>query len=152
MRKKLAFTALIAAALCGNVGIATAAELATRTAVVSQDEQGKDVEVNLTKNQEISMNKGTQLKVSLEANITTGYGWEIEDFKPSLLELTESIYISDSEKSKSPDAPEICGAGGVKTFTFRAKKIGKSSITFWYKRPWMEGKPEKALTLKVKIK
>jgi len=110
----------------------------------------ESIEVTLTEAaQNIEMAVGATLKVIIAGNPTTGYIWEIEDFKPSLLELSDRSFVSAAAGN---DENPMVGVGGNEVFTFRAKKTGESSITFWYKRPWETTEPEKIQILNVKIK
>ncbi len=154
MRKSFVFALLFGMAFFGMPANCLAAETASVTQTVeTQETVAQDAEVIFPADgQEVQVSKGFQLKVSLEGNITTGYDWEIEDFKPSLLEVTESVYVDAAQNQEKSDAPVKVGAGGVKTFTFRAKKAGETRLVFWYKRPWSEDEPEKAIVLNVKIK
>jgi len=153
MRKQFVMAILFGAMSFGTLGGALAADPATGTAGITTRKAATDVEVTLTGDtREVQVSKGYQLKVAMEGNPTTGYDWEIEYFKPSLLELTTSEFTSAQEKPASTDGVAICGAGGMKTFVFRAKKSGKSPLIFWYKHPWEDGKPAKTFTLNVEIK
>lgn len=154
MRKSFVFALLFGMAFFGMPKNCLAAETASETqTVAAQENVSQDAEVIMpVDGQEVQVSKGFQLKVSLEGNITTGFDWEIEDFKPSLLEVTESVYADAAQNQENPGTPVKVGAGGVKTFTFRAKKAGETRLVFWYKRPWSEDEPEKAIVLNVKIK
>ncbi len=153
MKKQILVVALISAIGLGNAGIAYTAEPGKETVapvvVKEASETAKDIEVTLSaENKPVQMEKGTLLKVSVEGNITTGFGWEIENFNPSLLELTASDYLDKTNSGEKM----MEGAPGMQTYVFRAKKTGTSQIVFWYKQPWMDGAPEKSYTLNVEIK
>ncbi len=108
------------------------------------------VQVTLTEApQDIEVKRGSQLKINIASNPTTGYSWEIEDFKPSLLEFTERAFASESAGAGEKKRP---GSGGTEIFTFRAKKAGDCSVVFWYKRPWENNEPAKTYTLTVQVK
>lgn len=80
----------------------------------------------------IELGAGAILAVTLEANPTTGYSWEVaEGGAPLLAPLGDSEYVVDS--SEDPPPP---GAGGVETWRFQAAKAGETKLTLIYHRPW----------------
>jgi inhibitor of cysteine peptidase len=80
-------------------------------------------------NQQIEAKNGEKFFVTLEANPTTGYGWQV-DFDPVYIELLVKNYV--------PSSPELIGSGGEEIFEFLAKESGGTAITFSYQRPWEE--------------
>lgn len=89
--------------------------------------------------------KGQTLSLTLGENPSTGYRWAIEDYKPSVLELTDQIF-----KPGSNNAP---GASGKKIYDFLGKKIGESDLLIQLIRPWEDNvKPLKTFTLKIVVK
>ena len=84
--------------------------------------------------EEVSMEikKGEKFKISLEANLTTGYYWGIS-FDCQCIEFVNLEYI--------PDDPEIAGSPGQQVFELKAvEKTEGAEIVFSYERSW-EGKP-----------
>jgi inhibitor of cysteine peptidase len=80
---------------------------------LSQEDDGGSFEIQV----------GGTIELSLEANPTTGYAWEMDDADPetSLIEqIGEPTFVSDN--------PDAMGAGGVLTFTFRAVDRGEMVI------------------------
>ena len=72
---------------------------------------------------------GGSVKITLEGNPSTGYTWEAKDLDAALLEQGgEAAFVSDS--------PDLLGAGGKLTFTFKALKAGTTKLTLIYHRPW----------------
>jgi inhibitor of cysteine peptidase len=70
---------------------------------------------------------GGTIELTLEANPSTGYAWEMDDADPeaSLIEqIGEPTFVSDN--------PDAMGAGGVLTFTFRAVDRGEMVIRLVY--------------------
>jgi inhibitor of cysteine peptidase len=70
---------------------------------------------------------GGTIELSLEANPSTGYAWEMDDADPeaSLIEqIGEPTFVSDN--------PDAMGAGGIITFTFRAVDRGEMVIRLVY--------------------
>jgi len=87
---------------------------------------------HITRNVDISLNDS--LVVSLFSNPTTGYQWgenaEISD-NTVMCQETHNYVAPDS----SGDEP-IVGAGGKDVWTFKALKMGTSTIKMTYSRPW----------------
>jgi inhibitor of cysteine peptidase len=83
----------------------------------------------------------SQFKISLEANPTTGYKWEVK-FDKDFLKLKSDTF-------KKPANARV-GQGGMQTFVFIPVKSGVTVINFLYKRPW-EKKPVKEKRYKITI-
>lgn len=68
--------------------------------------------------------------ITLAANHTTGYRWELA-FVPDnkVVELVSSDYMVTNDDGK-------VGSGGWEMWTFLAKGLGKAKISFKYVRPW----------------
>jgi inhibitor of cysteine peptidase len=79
-------------------------------------------------NHKVVLGIGQDLMVKLESNRSTGYSWSLtESENPILTSLRKPTYkISGA----------LPGAGGVKTWTLRATKIGRETLKFEYRRPW----------------
>jgi inhibitor of cysteine peptidase len=84
--------------------------------------------IEILKEETIGVVMDDNFSISLEANPTTGYEWEVE-FDSDYLELVNKEYIPDSDES-------LVGAGGHRIFNFLALKSGNTSIKFSYLRPW----------------
>ncbi|MEL5891697.1 MAG: protease inhibitor I42 family protein [Methanothrix soehngenii] len=70
---------------------------------------------------------GEEFIISLSANPTTGYGWNV-DYDHSLLNLKSSDFRASSSKA--------LGASGTSIFVFEPLMPGKTTIYFVYKRSW----------------
>ena len=70
---------------------------------------------------------GEEFIISLSANPTTGYGWNV-DYDHSLLNLKSSNFRASSSKA--------LGASGTSIFVFEPLMPGKTTIYFVYKRSW----------------
>jgi len=77
---------------------------------------------------------GKPFLISLEANFSTGFQWQIKSIKPNTLLSSKGSYYL---KPKS----ELIGAGGIQVFSFMPKKKGTAKITFVYVRPWEKNHP-----------
>ncbi|MBZ9569892.1 protease inhibitor I42 family protein [Patescibacteria group bacterium] len=91
----------------------------------------EDMIENCSKTQTIETKNGDEFSITLEANPTTGYQWELE-FESDFVQLVERKY--------TPLSPEKVGSGGHETFNLLALKSGKTEIVFSYLRSW-EDKP-----------
>jgi inhibitor of cysteine peptidase len=82
-----------------------------------------------------SVKAGQAIVVSLNGNITTGYGWE-------LAEIDGKSVVPDGGITYRTDAhPEgMVGVGGVFQAKFKALKPGKATIRLKYCRPWEKDK------------
>jgi inhibitor of cysteine peptidase len=67
--------------------------------------------------------------VTLVGNPSTGYTWEAKDLDTTMFELVgEPEFVSDN--------PDLVGAGGTLTLTFKALQAGTATLNLVYHRPW----------------
>jgi len=90
---------------------------------------------------ELVVKTGSTVKLELDTNPSTGYGWEFVNEKEiknsAAIELTEDTYKS----SCSNDGPVmVSGCGGIRTLRYRIKDATKAlpKIDLVYKRSWEE--------------
>ena len=78
---------------------------------------------------EMQLKKGQTLVVTLEANPTTGYSWEVaEPFDEQVLrQAGEPEFKQESD---------LIGAGGVQILRFEAVNAGQITLTLAYRRSW----------------
>ncbi|MDR3723236.1 MAG: protease inhibitor I42 family protein [Terracidiphilus sp.] len=76
----------------------------------------------------IHLRKGSALQISLEANASTGYGWELQPASTPLLKLQSHSYINAA--TNRPGAP------GTALFRFSATGKGAGTLSMQYVRPW----------------
>lgn len=78
--------------------------------------------------------KGKEFVISMDANVTTGYQWQLErPAEDGLITLVSSKYL--------PLKTGLVGSGGRSVWTFKAVRPGKARISFKYVRPWEKGIP-----------
>ena len=83
--------------------------------------------------------------ITLRANMSTGYQWQLTTLDETMLQLVNSEYI--------PYKTKRLGADGKQLWTFKALKAGETSIAFKYVRPHEKDKPpEKEQTIPILIK
>ncbi len=80
---------------------------------------------------------GKEFLITLDANATTGYEWQLATpIDDNLIKLVSSEYV--------PDKTDLVGSGGKSIWTFKAIRIGKAQIFFKYIRSWeKEARPAK---------
>jgi len=76
---------------------------------------------------------GDTIVVSLEANPTTGYTWELT--AGDTIEVVSSKYVAD------PNPDELSGAGGTQIVTLKVTKAGTSDLTGMYRQQWNSPSP-----------
>lgn len=82
----------------------------------------------------IVLETGDEFTITLDANATTGYQWQLAE-KPDA-----SVVKKVSEEYK-PEDVNRAGAGGKDVWTFKAVGKGDTSISLIYVRSWEEDKP-----------
>jgi inhibitor of cysteine peptidase len=84
---------------------------------------------------QIKVKAGEEFNISLKANPTTGYGWQlITTLDPNILKLKSSHF------EKAPTQKNLMGAGGHTVWTFKALGAGEANLLFHYLRPWEKNK------------
>ena len=82
----------------------------------------------------IKTTAGKEFVITLDANVTTGYEWQLtKPIDDSLIKLVHSEYV--------PDKTGLVGSGGKSIWTFKAVRSGKTQISFKYIRPWEKNIP-----------
>ena len=79
---------------------------------------------------QIEIEQGQILVITLEANPTTGYTWE-------MIEGEEQILQQVGEIEFQPDS-KLIGAPGIQTLRLEAVNVGKITLKLIYHRPWEE--------------
>ena len=82
---------------------------------------------------QVQLQPGQKMDVVLFENSTTGYQWRIVSVDGNVLEETV--------KPDFKPASGLLGAGGKKTFHFRAGAKGKTVLRLAYRRPWEANVP-----------
>ncbi len=99
--------------------------------------------VTLSQSKVNNLNIGDVATISLESNPTTGYDWYVTYSKTGALNL-----VSNDFKASKNNIP---GAGGVRTFIFKAMGSGDCTLTFKYYR-FFEGVKADTKTIVYKVK
>jgi inhibitor of cysteine peptidase len=75
----------------------------------------------------IEAHRGDVIVLRLEENLTTGYGWEVEN-EGSVVELIESTYVEATGMAM--------GHGGTRILRFVTRSPGSQEIHLKLRRPW----------------
>jgi len=78
---------------------------------------------------EFVVSVGDEFTIVLEANVTTGFSWQLEQ------PLDESILAHVDDDYIAPGTDAV-GAPGKQELTFRAVGNGSTRIDLWYIRPF----------------
>lgn len=100
--------------------------------IISKEQNGKTIDVNLNMNFEIA----------LKANPSTGFSWEIIEMDSSIIQFKEKTFTS---------IDTIPGSSGIEHIVFKTVQKGQSSLKLGYLRNW-EGKGSMADSFSVIIK
>lgn len=77
----------------------------------------------------IEIREGQVVSITLEANPTTGYTWEVVE------PLDEQVLRHVGEIEFKPES-EAIGAGGVQIIRFEIVNAGQTALKLVYHRPW----------------
>lgn len=94
---------------------------------------------------QVTLAERQELGLQLEANPTTGYGWEVVPPVPDVLTV-----VDPGTYHASTDSGARVGAGGTSTFVFRAARPGAGVLNLAYRRPWESGVPP-ARTVRIDV-
>lgn len=90
---------------------------------------------------------GQSLVVTLPANPSTGYMWQITELDANLLQAQ-----GDPGFKPDPNVPVAPGSGGGSVWTFVGKTAGTTKLSMDYLRPWEQGvEPAQTYSLTVKV-
>ena len=93
---------------------------------------------------QVEFEKSQILVITLEANPTTGYTWEIAEHEQHVLRQV-------GEAGFEPES-EAIGAQGIQTLRFEAVNVGKTALKLVYRRPWEEDvEPLETFSIKVVV-
>ncbi len=82
--------------------------------------------------------------IALQSNPTTGYTWE--------LSIEPEGVITTKPKEFIATKSDRVGEGGTTTWLLMANRVGSTTLTFSYQRPWETGaKPTREVVYKFKV-
>jgi inhibitor of cysteine peptidase len=143
--------ALVLIVFMMGIGMAQAATHATGTSA-TKTQAAKTRTINLgvaDNNGSKTIKKGDIVKITLEANSSTGYTWDVASNNKKVLRYDGKKYIAPKSTGSTP----VVGAAGKEVLTFKAIKSGTSTLKLVYHRPWEKNvKPAKTFTVKITVK
>ncbi|MBU4198578.1 MAG: protease inhibitor I42 family protein [Verrucomicrobia bacterium] len=89
------------------------------------------IEEYLNPGEPIRVTAGRKFSISIAANPTTGYGWQLA--KP--MDETVAVLITNSYVQDQTDMLRV-GGGGHEVWIFKAIGQGQAAISLKYVRPW----------------
>lgn len=93
----------------------------------------------------IEVHTGDLFTIQLEANMTTGYGWEFgTTVDENILRLVASDFISPNSG--------LTGASGTQVWVFEALQPGTTTITLKYVRSWETEPPTRTAEYTIHVK
>ncbi|MFC9435696.1 protease inhibitor I42 family protein [Nocardia sp. NPDC057030] len=97
--------------------------------------------------QERTLAVGQSLVVTLPANPSTGYLWQITELDANLLQAQ-----GDPGFKPDPNVPVAPGSGGGSVWTFVGKAAGSTKLSMDYLRPWEQGiEPAQKFSMTIKV-
>lgn len=93
---------------------------------------------------QITVNTGDTFAIKLNANMTTGYTWQVSIADDDIVTLKDSTYQTDNDNK--------VGSGGIRTFVFYAVSSGTTDITLTYGQDWQGGQTDSTKTITVIVK
>ena len=88
------------------------------------------------------------LVISLAANPSTGYSWQVLEVDADILEQ-----VGENEYTPSEGVAISPGSGGSERLTFQAISRGTTTLKLGYKRPWEDqAQPEQVFSVEVTVK
>ncbi|MCM6776486.1 protease inhibitor I42 family protein [Nocardia sp. CDC159] len=147
MRAPLLVIALLGLTLaaCGNDGGSDHSEHgSTTTGAATTTAAPAPRNLDATANgQRVAMRVGEEVTVSLAANPTTGYQWQLRELDQALVKQKD-----DPDFRPDPNPNNAVGVGGTSIWTFTAVAPGATKLVLGYLRPWEQGvEPSQTFTV-----
>ena len=94
--------------------------------------------------QTITAKVGKTFSISLEAQLSTGYSWKLQELPASLKIIKEDVLTEEKNV-------DITGGFEIQEFVFKSMEKGDLTLTFNYAQHWKK-KPEFVKTSTVTVK
>ena len=125
-----------------------ALSLAGCSGTSSMTAQPDDVQLTDANNGgQVTVKVGQTINLQLEANPSTGFGWEVSQVDPTLL-------AQEGDKTYAPASQNtpVAGGGGWEYFRFTVQQKGETTLRLIYHRAWEKGiEPAKTFEVKIQI-
>ena len=87
---------------------------------------------------------GQVVAFCLDANPTTGYGWEaVVD--------GDCVTLTRDQYQQNESEPGMAGVGGYQYYDFTAVKPGTAKVTFTYARPWEATEADRVVVAEITV-
>gem|GEM_PF-1515507 len=104
--------------------------------VYNENDSGKNVELN----------QNVFFEISLPANKTTGFKWDVIKIDSTILQKVSDNYIESNAQSK------LIGVGGIYIVKFKTIAKGKTALKLIYHRPFENSGGKRNFNLSITIK
>jgi len=110
--------------------------------------QPDDVQLTDTNNGgQVTVKAGQTINLRLEANPSTGFGWEVNQIDTTLL-----VQKGDKTYAPASQIKPVAGGGGWEYFRFAVQQKGETTLKLIYHRSWEKGvEPAKTFDVKIQI-
>ena len=96
---------------------------------------------------QVTVKVGQTINLQLDANPSTGFGWEV-----SQLDTTMLAQKGDKTYAPSSQNKPLAGGGGWEYFHFTMQQKGETTLKLIYHRSWEKGvEPAKTFEVKIQI-
>ncbi|MGC9336403.1 MAG: protease inhibitor I42 family protein [Anaerolineae bacterium] len=130
---------LMLAALIAGCGSSASSAAEGGDVVLDREDMGKQV----------VLQEGQALVVTLDANPSTGYRWDVAEPEDAVLSLVGEPEFESGAEGQG----DLVGAPGMQTLRFEAKDRGKTTLTLVYHRPWeTDVEPLETLMVEVEVR
>lgn len=85
---------------------------------------------------QVMVKQGQLINLRLEANPTTGFGWEVSQVDAQILAQQGEKAYEEASQSKP-----VSGGGGWEVFHFNAQQKGETTLALIYHRAWEKDVP-----------
>ncbi len=100
------------------------------------------------RNSELSIVKGSILKIILEENSSTGFSWVLDDGFEGIFSIRDDVGINIFTDSENMT---MVGAPGKRVFAFQSLDTGDAVFNFKYMRPWDPNSCDRTISIRVSV-
>jgi len=98
-----------------------------------EQRSGEEQSVPELTSEERELKAGEEFEISLVANPSTGYAWEVAELDESKVQLVSDNFVEGSASG------QVVGASGQTVLKFKALASGQTRIKLVYRRAWETG-------------
>ena len=131
----MALRTFLATLVCASALAACSATQAAEPLGASCDQFGRTPSVEQSPRFSGRITSGTDVKIELCSNPTTGFGWEDPQVgDPGVIRLVDRAY-----QAPGPTSLPVVGAAGGEVVTLHAVAAGTTTVSLRYSQPWSGG-------------